>query len=181
MSAPAATEKQRGRKACSAGNACQLLQHHACCCCVCPTRSRGRRGTHPRALVTKLTPYPAAANALPGQLNTFQNSTATATADASPPRAPSTVFLGLMSVSLVRPRFLPTKYAPVSAAMMHATVVSVAMRPTVRSGRNEVMAAMTCSHQEQHQQQWAETQAGNDTPRRHPGVSALGSCCAAQQ
>jgi hypothetical protein len=32
------------------------------------------------------------------------------------------------------------------------------------------MAAMTCSRQQQTQQQWAETQAGNDTQKGSPGV-----------
>jgi hypothetical protein len=49
---------------------------------------------------------------LPGQPKTCQKMAATSTAEARPPMAPSTVFLGLISVSLVLPKFLPTKYAP---------------------------------------------------------------------
>lgn len=48
-----------------------------------------------------------------------------------PPAAPSTVFLGLISESGVRPTDLPTKKAPTSAAMMHATARKVASSPTV--------------------------------------------------
>ena len=46
--------------------------------------------------------------------------------------APSTVFLGLTLMSCVRPRVLPKAYAPVSAAIVQATVMKVAMRPTVQ-------------------------------------------------
>ena len=67
-----------------------------------------------------------------GQWNAFQKPRATTTLQSSPPRAPSTVFLGLMLMSCVRPNLLPVKYAPVSAAIMHATDMKVAMRPTVQ-------------------------------------------------
>jgi hypothetical protein len=55
------------------------------------------------------TPYPTAATALPGQPSSARRPSAAATDAARPPAAPSTVFLGLMSVSFVRPRVLPTK------------------------------------------------------------------------
>jgi hypothetical protein len=87
-----------------------------------------------------ITPNPAAATTSPGHANSHRSASAAATALASPPAAPSTVFFGDMSVSLVRPRFLPTKYAPVSAAMMHATVVNVATRPTVTGGSSAASA-----------------------------------------
>ena len=61
-----------------------------------------------------------------------QNASATTVLHARPPTAPSTVFLGLMLISWVRPRVLPKAYAPVSAAMVQATVMNVAMRPTVQ-------------------------------------------------
>ena len=61
-----------------------------------------------------------------------QNASATTVLQARPPTAPSTVFLGLMLISWVRPRVLPKAYAPVSAAMVQATVMNVAMRPTVQ-------------------------------------------------
>lgn len=52
-------------------------------------------------------PSPAAAKGVAGHAVTFQSPKATATLAAKPPTAPSTVFLGLMSVSLVRPSALP--------------------------------------------------------------------------
>ena len=49
----------------------------------------------------------------------------------SPPAAPSTVFLGLMSDRGVLPTVLPTTNAPTSAAMTQATARKVAKSPTV--------------------------------------------------
>ena len=56
------------------------------------------------------TPKPAAASGVAGQCVNRHSATATATLLASPPTAPSTVFFGLMSVSLVRPRLLPVEW-----------------------------------------------------------------------
>ncbi len=67
-----------------------------------------------------------------GHLRKRQNASATTVLHARPPMAPSTVFLGLMLMSCVRPSVLPNAYAPVSAAMVQATVMKVAMRPTVQ-------------------------------------------------
>ena len=53
----------------------------------------------------------------------------------------------------------PVTIAPVSAAMMQATVVSVAMRPTVRSGRNWLMLASSCNSR--------HTGTGHNTAQHH--------------
>ena len=67
-----------------------------------------------------------------GHLRKRQNASATTVLHARPPMAPSTVFFGLTLINWVRPSVLPNAYAPVSAAMVHATVMNVAMRPTVQ-------------------------------------------------
>lgn len=79
--------------------------------------------------------------------------------DARPPTAPSTVFLGLMSVSLVLPRFFPTKYAPVSAAITQATDVSVATKPTVKGGRTLLTRLRTCTEQQNRPQAFGDSDA----------------------
>lgn len=66
-----------------------------------------------------------------GHLRKRQKATATSVLHSRPPIAPSTVFLGLMLISCVRPRVFPNAYAPVSAAIVQATAMKVAMRPTV--------------------------------------------------
>lgn len=67
-----------------------------------------------------------------GHLKKRQKLRATRVLHMRPPIAPSTVFFGLMLISCVRPRVLPKAYAPVSAAIVHATAMKVAMRPTVQ-------------------------------------------------
>jgi hypothetical protein len=79
-----------------------------------------------------LTPMVHASSGAAGQATSLCSSRAMPMLLASPPTAPSTVFLGLTSVSLVRPRLRPTKYAPVSAATTHRMVPTVASRPTVQ-------------------------------------------------
>lgn len=61
-----------------------------------------------------------------------QKARATRVLHSRPPIAPSTVFFGLMLISCVRPIVLPNAYAPVSAAIVQATAMKVAMRPTVQ-------------------------------------------------
>jgi ABC-type Na+ efflux pump permease subunit len=56
-----------------------------------------------------LTPMPAAASGVAGQCVAFHSPKATQVLLSSPPKAPSTVFFGLISVNLVRPRFLPAR------------------------------------------------------------------------
>eukprot|EP00983_Pelagomonas_calceolata_P057414 1145051-Pelagomonas_calceolata.AAC.4 len=51
-----------------------------------------------------LTPMPTAAKGVAGQWVAFHKARATPMLESRPPRAPSTVFLGLISVNLVRPR-----------------------------------------------------------------------------
>lgn len=55
------------------------------------------------------TPMPAAASGSTGQRTKYHMAIATTVLLTRPPSAPSTVFLGLMSVSLVRPRDLPAQ------------------------------------------------------------------------
>mmetsp|Transcript_5722 Transcript_5722/g.24270 ORF Transcript_5722/g.24270 Transcript_5722/m.24270 type:complete len:233 (+) Transcript_5722:756-1454(+) len=61
------------------------------------------------------------------------NPNAVSIVHSSPPSAPSTVLLGEILMSCVRPKVLPKAYAPTSEAMMQLTVMTVTIRPVVHA------------------------------------------------